>query len=86
MPRLCMKHEAIFRFEGEGMALIYRSLAPEQEDGVGFRSSTELYLESDRRLVLHVRAADTSALRAALNMWLRLISVASEMQEMVNHG
>ncbi|MDH7592870.1 MAG: KEOPS complex subunit Pcc1 [Methanomicrobiales archaeon] len=81
-----MMHEAIFRFEGEGMDLIYRSLAPEQEDGFGFRSHADIYLENDRLLVLHVKAGDTSALRAALNMWLRLVNVASEMQEIANHG
>jgi len=35
--------------------------------------------------VLRVQAADVHALRAALNMWLRLVNVADELQEMIRH-
>jgi KEOPS complex subunit Pcc1 len=40
-------------------------------------------LEGDDVIILSVAAEDTSALRAALNMYLRLISVADEMQDLV---
>lgn len=79
-------HEGFFRFKGEGMSIIRSSLAPEAGSEPGTRTKTEIRLEDERTLLLHVRAADISAFRAALNMWLRLISVAEEMQEIVKHG
>jgi len=44
------------------------------------RSRAECFLESPEILVLSVGARDIAALRASLNMWLRLVSVADEMQ------
>jgi len=49
------------------------------------RSKAECLLERPDTLVLRVHAADIAALRASLNMWLRLISVADEMQELLNN-
>ncbi len=42
-------------------------------------------LEPPDTLILAVHAADIAALRASLNMWLRLILVAEEMQELLNN-
>ncbi len=51
-----------------------------QED-VNPRSATQAWVEGTDTLVLHVEAQDLAALRAALNMFLRLVSVADEMQQ-----
>jgi KEOPS complex subunit Pcc1 len=45
------------------------------------RSATQAWVEGTDTLVLHVEAQDLAALRAALNMFLRLVSVADEMQQ-----
>jgi KEOPS complex subunit Pcc1 len=76
-------HEAVFRFESEHAACIYQSLAPELADEVNPRSTITCRLEGERTLVLTVIAHDTSSLRAALNMYLRLVNVADEMQQIV---
>ncbi|MDD1673129.1 MAG: hypothetical protein LUP99_01820 [Methanomicrobiales archaeon] len=78
-------HEAIFRIEHEDARHLYDSLKPESEDDTGPRTITRVWLEGNETLILQVQATDLSALRAALNMWLRLINVAYEMQEIV-HG
>jgi KEOPS complex subunit Pcc1 len=79
-------HEAIFRVEHEQARHLYTALSPEQEDEAGLRTTTRLWMDGEKTLVLQVQAADISALRAALNLWLRLINVAYEMQEIVHHG
>lgn len=78
-----MLHEAVFRFTTENASMIYQALGPELADEVNPRSTARCFLEGDNVLVLEVSAEDTSALRAALNMYLRLINVADEMQELV---
>jgi KEOPS complex subunit Pcc1 len=75
-------HTAVFRFESENAARIYQSLAPELADEVNPRSVITCCLEGEHTLVLAIAAQDTSSLRAALNMYLRLVNVADEMQEM----
>jgi len=75
-------HRAVFRFETEHAARIYASIAPELADEVNPRSVITCHLEGAQTLVLTVTAQDTSSLRAALNMYLRLVNVADEMQEM----
>jgi KEOPS complex subunit Pcc1 len=74
-------HEVIFRFSTSHAQQIFRSLAPELSDEVNPRSTTQCWLEGENTLVLKVEAQDIAALRAALNMFLRLINVADEMQE-----
>ncbi|TAJ43671.1 KEOPS complex subunit Pcc1 [Methanofollis fontis] len=78
-------HEAVFSFTSPQATLLHRVLAPEAGEVAGSRSCEEVMLEGDDRLVLRVQAADVHALRAALNMWLRLITVADELQEMIIH-
>jgi KEOPS complex subunit Pcc1 len=74
-------HEATFRFEIDHAESVYRSLAPELEDEVNPRSVTRCHTEGPATLVLTVEACDLPALRAALNMALRLVAVADEMQD-----
>jgi KEOPS complex subunit Pcc1 len=76
-----VQHEAFFRFTTDHADKIYRSLLPELSDEVNPRSSTRCWLEGTDILVLQVEAQDIAALRAALNMFLRLVSIAEEMQE-----
>jgi KEOPS complex subunit Pcc1 len=74
-------HEAIFRFSTEHAVSIYTALLPELTDEVNPRSRTRCVLENDTMIVLMIEAADLAALRAALNMALRLVNVADEMQQ-----
>ncbi|MFA4823557.1 MAG: KEOPS complex subunit Pcc1 [Methanoregula sp.] len=74
-------HEAIFRFSTEHAAAIYTALLPELADEVNPRSKTSCRLEGDTVLILTIEAEDIPALRAALNMALRLVNVADEMQQ-----
>ncbi|MGA2104241.1 KEOPS complex subunit Pcc1 [Methanoregula sp.] len=76
-----MLHEAVFRFTIVHADMIYRSLLPELSDELNLRSSTRCWVEGTDTLVLQVEAQDIAALRAALNMFLRLVSIAEEMQE-----
>lgn len=76
-----MLHEAVFRFSTPHSQQIYRALVPELSDDVNPRSTTRCWPEGENTLVLKVEAQDIAALRAALNMFLRLVNVADEMQE-----
>jgi KEOPS complex subunit Pcc1 len=78
-----MPHEAVFRFTTKNARKIYQALLPELSAEVNPRSSARCTLEGDDVLALSVAAEDASALRAALNMHLRLINVADEMQDLV---
>ncbi|WP_052418632.1 KEOPS complex subunit Pcc1 [Methanolacinia paynteri] len=79
---LKMPYEAVFEFETPVAVRIFESVVPESED-MG-RSFASVKLEGENRISLFVQAEDVSALRAALNTWLRLINIADEMQEVVN--
>ena len=57
------------------------SLLPELQDEVNPRSVTQCWVEGTGMLVMLVEAQDIAALRAALNMFLRLVMVADEMQQ-----
>ncbi len=77
------QHEAVFRFRTEHAGRIYQSLLPELADEVNPRSVVACRLEGADTLVLTVTAQDTSSLRAALNMYLRLVNVADEVTGLV---
>jgi KEOPS complex subunit Pcc1 len=79
---LKMPYEAVFEFKTPLAGRIYESVVPESED-MG-RSFASVKLKGDDTITLLVLAEDVSALRAALNTWLRLINIADEMQEVVN--
>jgi len=74
-------HEATFRFLTSHAQQIFSALAPELCDEVNSRSQTQCWLEGEETLVLTIEARDIAALRAALNMFLRLVNVADEMQD-----
>lgn len=73
-------HEATFRFSTSSAEQILSALAPELCDEVNPRSKTRCWLEGQETLVLAIEAQDIASLRAALNMFLRLVSVADDMQ------
>jgi len=79
------QHRAIFRFVTTHADQVYRALQPELSDEVNPRSATRCRVEGTDTLVLEVVAEDTAALRAALNMHLRLVNVASEVQGLVKN-
>ncbi|MEN6611252.1 MAG: KEOPS complex subunit Pcc1 [Methanoregulaceae archaeon] len=74
-----MEHEAVFRFTTLHAPALYRSVFPETESEVNPRSAASVRLEGADTLVLTIQAEDLPALRASLNMWLRLVNVADEM-------
>jgi KEOPS complex subunit Pcc1 len=73
-------HTAEFRFTTPHAGQIYRSLLPELAEEVSPRTATRCRIDGET-LVLTVEAEDLAALRAALNMFLRLVNVADEMQD-----
>jgi KEOPS complex subunit Pcc1 len=77
------QHKALFRFSTEHAEQICLAVTPELADEVNPRSSTRCRLEGPGTLVVTVEADDTAALRAALNMILRLVNVADEVQGLV---
>jgi KEOPS complex subunit Pcc1 len=79
-----MEHEAIFWFRCPHAETLYRSLSPEMAEELHPRSRAECFKESRDVLVLKVQARDCAALRASLNMWLRLVNVADEMQALAS--
>ncbi len=81
-----MEHEAVFRFGTSHAGAIYRALVPEMESEVNPRSRAVLTMDGEEVLLLRVHADDLPALRASLNMWLRLVNVADEMQELGRSG
>ena len=77
------RSEAVFRFTTPHAQKILQAIEPELSDEVNPRSTTIASLDGDSTLILRVLASDTAALRAALNMALRLVNVADEMQHIV---
>ena len=77
-----MTHTAVFRFTTGDARALYLSVCQETGD-VGDRSSVRVRLAGEDTLVLEATATDIPALRAALNTWLRLITIAVEMREIV---
>lgn len=72
-------HEAIFRIESPNAAIICEVLKPEEEEDYSGRTQGICTRYAENILEVSIRASDLSALRAALNTWLRLIQVSSEM-------
>lgn len=72
------RHRAVFRFSTARAADHLAALSPELADEAGMRSQALLRLAGDGCLELEVTAPDIPSLRAALNMWLRLVRVADE--------
>jgi KEOPS complex subunit Pcc1 len=76
-------HVAVFRFTSDHAQKIYLALQPELPDEVNPRSTTRCWTEGDTTFVLRIEAQDIASLRAALNMYLRLVNVSDEMQDLV---
>jgi KEOPS complex subunit Pcc1 len=73
-----VRHTAVFSFRSDRAGEIYRALAPEFGE-INPRTEVKVTLEGEDLLVISAAAEDIPALRAGLNMWLRLVSVADEM-------
>ncbi len=77
-----MKAQAVVRlnFSSEKqLKVVLGALKPETETSSTSRSKVEMKTEG-QMLILDFRATDTSALRAAMNSYLRLIGVAMNLQ------
>lgn len=79
MPQ--MNHSTKFLFETPFAEKIYAALSPEAGSDPGEKSWVQLSCD-ESRLALYVEAEDVSAMRASLNMWLRLINVSNEVLEL----
>ena len=78
-----MNAQAVIRlkFSSEKqLNVVLGALKPETETSSTSRSTVDMRTE-DQTLILDFRATDTSALRAAMNSYLRLIGVAMNLQK-----
>lgn len=78
-----MKAQAVIRlnFSSEKqLKVVLGALKPETETSATPRSKVHMKTE-DQSLILEFRARDTSALRASMNSYLRLIGVAMKLQK-----
>ena len=78
-----MKAQAFVRlnFSSEKqLQVVLQALKPETDTSSTPRSKVHLKTEN-QSLILEFRATDTSALRAAINSYLRLIGVAMNLQK-----
>jgi tRNA threonylcarbamoyladenosine modification (KEOPS) complex Pcc1 subunit len=78
-----MKAQAVIRlnFSSETqLKAVLEALKPETEASTTSRSKVDMNTEN-QTLILDFRATDTSALRAAMNSYLRLIVVAMDLQK-----
>lgn len=79
-----MKAQAVIRlnFSSEKqLKVVLGALKPEIETSSTSRSKVDMKTEG-QTLILDFRATDTSALRAAMNSYLRLIGVAMNIQKL----
>ena len=74
-----MRHEASFTFQTQDADIISASLTPESDTDKDGRSFGLCRKVSDDSLEIQIKAEDLTALRAALNTWLRLVQIAEEM-------
>jgi KEOPS complex subunit Pcc1 len=58
--------------------VVAEAIRPELEDSPADRSIVKLIVDEDGKMTLHISATDTSALRAALNSYLRWISAITK--------
>lgn len=78
-----MKAQAVVRlnFSSEKqLHVVLQALKPETETSSSSRSKVQMITEC-HSLVLNFIAKDTSALRASMNSYLRLIGVAMDLQK-----
>jgi tRNA threonylcarbamoyladenosine modification (KEOPS) complex Pcc1 subunit len=78
-----MKAQAVIRlnfYSEKQLKAVLGALKPETETSTTSRSKVDMKTEN-QTLILDFRAKDTSALRAAMNSYLRLIVVAMNLQK-----
>jgi KEOPS complex subunit Pcc1 len=63
------------------LQVVLNALKPEIKNSSTKRSKVDIFSET-KKLVLDFKAKDTSALRAAINSYLRLINVAMSLQKL----
>ena len=83
-----MKTQAVIRlnFSSETqLKVVLEALRPETETSATPRSKVHMKAEG-QSLILDFRARDTSALRAAINSYLRLIGVAMNLQKLTEES
>lgn len=83
-----MKAQAVIRlnFSSEKqLKVVLEALRPETETSATPRSKVQMKAEG-HGLILEFKASDTSALRAALNSYLRLIGVAMNLQKLTEES
>lgn len=73
-----LPHHADFIFETEYADSLYAVLYPETTNNPGEKSVVEI-IKYKSEIHLKIAAEDISSLRAALNMWFRLIAVSTEI-------
>ena len=79
-----MKAHAVVRLKfpsEKQLKVVLEALRPETDTSSTSRSKVHMKAE-DQSLVLEFNAKDTSALRAAMNSYLRLIGVAMNLQKL----
>jgi len=79
-----MKAKAVIRLnfsDEKPLNVVLGALKPETETSSTSRSKVDMKTEG-QTLILDFRATDTSALRAAINSYLRLIGVAMNIQNL----
>ena len=78
-----MKAQAVVRLNfstEKQLHVVLQALKPETQTTSSSRSKVEMTAEN-QNLVLNFMATDTSALRAAMNSYLRLIGVAMDLKK-----
>jgi KEOPS complex subunit Pcc1 len=78
-----MKAHAVVRLNfstEKQLQVVMQALKPETQTSSSSRSKVEMTTEN-QNLVLTFTASDTSALRAAMNSYLRLINVAMNLKK-----
>jgi len=80
-----MKAQSVVRLNFSSkkqLQVVLQALKPETETSSTPRSKVYIKIE-DQTLILDFRAKDTSALRASMNSYLRLINVAMNLKKFV---
>ena len=78
-----MKTQAVVRLNflsNKELQVVLQALRPETETSSSPRSKVSLKIEG-QSLILEFRARDTSALRAAMNSYLRLIALTMNLKK-----
>jgi len=71
-------HTAEFRFETPESQKLFTVLSPESGSDPSEKSHVSVTVSAGA-ILLSIKAEDISALRASINMWLRLIAVSTEI-------